>query len=61
MGLEISGNQNPEFQKNEAKNVETAGTVASNTPSPLFTPSVETAGAVACDNASSGGGVSYNA
>ena len=58
-------NLNPEVKKNDVKEAaETAGTIASNTPAPLFTPAVETAGTVASNNtssSSSGGGISYNA
>lgn len=51
------------IQQNNDDMVETAGTIANNTPSPLFKTQTETAGTIACNNTSSnsGGGGSLSA
>ena len=50
-------------EKTEKESAETAGTIAKNSPSPLFTTQSETAGTIACNNNSSGnsGGSSLSA
>ena len=50
-------------EKKENESVETAGTIAKNTPTPLFTTQTETAGTIACNSTSSnnGGGSSLSA
>lgn len=51
-GGSVAKNQQAELFKSEA--AETAGTIASNSPSPLFTNQAETAGTIACNSSSSG-------